>query len=81
MTRREVLISFYALLDRLQEKAGGKRTLSECSARMGWQFVPVADRRSVAARIAHWTGAGLFALGLAALGYEALLPCRRAATG
>jgi hypothetical protein len=72
MTRREVLISFYALLDRLQEKAGGKRTLSECSARMGWQFVPVADRRSVAARIAHWTGAGLFA---SALPRSATRPC------
>ena len=37
------------------------------------QFVPLTDRRSVAARIAHWAGAGLFALGLAALAYEALL--------
>jgi hypothetical protein len=35
--------------------------------------VPVADRRPMAARIAYWTGAGLLALGLAALGYEVLL--------
>jgi hypothetical protein len=37
------------------------------------RLVPVADRRSMAARVAHWAGAGLLALGLAALGYEGLL--------
>jgi hypothetical protein len=37
------------------------------------RLVPAADRRWRAARIAHWTGAGLLALGLAALAYEVLL--------
>ena len=37
------------------------------------RLVPAADRRWRAARTAHWTGAGLLALGLAALAYEVLL--------
>lgn len=36
MTRREDLEKFYALMQKLENNVGGKRTLSECSGRMGW---------------------------------------------
>jgi len=34
--RREDLIRFYALLDKLEKSIGGARTLASCSARMSW---------------------------------------------
>jgi hypothetical protein len=34
--RRDHLITFYSLLDRLEKNIGGTRTLAACSGRMGW---------------------------------------------
>ena len=34
--RREHLISFYSILDRLEKESGGARKLSDCSGRMDW---------------------------------------------
>src|SRR5438034_6383323 len=34
--RREHLMRFYSLLDRLEENLAGARTLTECSGRMNW---------------------------------------------
>jgi hypothetical protein len=34
--RREVLVRFYSLLDRLNDKIGGARRLADCSGRMIW---------------------------------------------
>ncbi len=36
MDRRSDLVRFYALINSLEEKLGGKRTLAECSGRMNW---------------------------------------------
>ncbi|WOS62039.1 hypothetical protein [Sinorhizobium fredii] len=36
MDRNSDLIRFYGILDRLREKAGGVRTLADCSGRMNW---------------------------------------------
>ncbi len=36
MDRLSDLVRLYALLDSLEDKLGGKRTLSECSGRMSW---------------------------------------------
>jgi hypothetical protein len=33
---RDHLITFYSLLDRLENNIGGTRTLAGCSGRMGW---------------------------------------------
>jgi len=34
--RREHLVRFYALLDELERRIGGQRTLADCSGRMDW---------------------------------------------
>ena len=36
MDRLNDLVRFYSLLDRLEEKLGGKRMLAECSGRLDW---------------------------------------------
>ena len=36
MNRRKDVVRFYALLDRLGEKVGGKRVLGECSGYLSW---------------------------------------------
>lgn len=36
MDRRDDLIRFYALIDRLREQGGGARRLADCSGRMNW---------------------------------------------
>lgn len=36
MDRRKDLVRFYSLLDRLQDKVGGKRILGDCSGYMSW---------------------------------------------
>ena len=36
MNREKDAVRFYSLLDRLEEKIDGKRTLADCSGRMNW---------------------------------------------
>ena len=36
MDRLNDLVRFYDLLDRLEKRLGGKRTLAECNGRMDW---------------------------------------------
>ena len=52
MNRRSDLLRFYALLERLEQKAGGMRTLTACSGRIDWPrrgvyfFLEDGERRS-----------------------------------